>query len=127
MCSPGHCVESSPGLDPHPQSSLGLLYKPSLVHHMNSGVGEDCPFCGLRETVFHCFWECVRLTQLFQLLGAVFRSVGQVFHAQVFVCGLMYSVRSRRRGQLLSFLIGQAKMVVYMSRRRRLQTQSWSV
>uniref|UniRef100_A0AAV2J7R2 Reverse transcriptase domain-containing protein n=1 Tax=Knipowitschia caucasica TaxID=637954 RepID=A0AAV2J7R2_KNICA len=36
---------------------------------------------------------------------------------------LRYSGR-RRRGQLLSFLIGQAKLAVYVSRRRKAQDQS---
>uniref|UniRef100_A0AAV2JCH3 Uncharacterized protein n=1 Tax=Knipowitschia caucasica TaxID=637954 RepID=A0AAV2JCH3_KNICA len=34
-----------------------------------------------------------------------------------------YSSRSRRRGRLLSFLVGQAKMAVYVSRRRMVQDQ----
>uniref|UniRef100_A0AAV2LVF1 Uncharacterized protein n=1 Tax=Knipowitschia caucasica TaxID=637954 RepID=A0AAV2LVF1_KNICA len=38
--------------------------------------------------------------------------------------GVRYSNRSRRRGRLLSFLVGQAKMAVYVSRRRMVQDQS---
>uniref|UniRef100_A0AAV2LQF9 Alkylated DNA repair protein AlkB homologue 8 N-terminal domain-containing protein n=1 Tax=Knipowitschia caucasica TaxID=637954 RepID=A0AAV2LQF9_KNICA len=41
------------------------------------------------------------------------------------VCGgLRYSSCSRMRGQLLSFLVGQAKMAVYVGRRRRVPDQS---
>uniref|UniRef100_A0AAV2JES9 Uncharacterized protein n=1 Tax=Knipowitschia caucasica TaxID=637954 RepID=A0AAV2JES9_KNICA len=38
--------------------------------------------------------------------------------------GVRYSSCSRRRGRLLSFLVGQAKMAVYVSRRRMVQDQS---
>uniref|UniRef100_A0AAV2IV26 Reverse transcriptase domain-containing protein n=1 Tax=Knipowitschia caucasica TaxID=637954 RepID=A0AAV2IV26_KNICA len=69
----------------------GAIAVNAFVCRVNRAVGEGCPFCGERETVFHCFWE--------------------------------YSSRSRRRGRLLSFLVGQAKMAVYVSRRRMVQDQ----
>uniref|UniRef100_A0AAV2MGX3 Reverse transcriptase domain-containing protein n=1 Tax=Knipowitschia caucasica TaxID=637954 RepID=A0AAV2MGX3_KNICA len=72
----------------------------------------------------HCFWECGRLRHMLELLRGLFTSLGAEFNAQVFVGGVRYSNRSRRRGRLLSFLVGQAKMAVYVSRRRMVQDQS---
>uniref|UniRef100_A0AAV2JEY9 15-oxoprostaglandin 13-reductase n=1 Tax=Knipowitschia caucasica TaxID=637954 RepID=A0AAV2JEY9_KNICA len=80
----------------------GLSLPGGLV---NRAVGEGCPFCGERETVFHCFWECGRLRHMLELLRGLFTSLGAEFSAQVFVGG------------------GQAKMAVYVSRRRMVQDQ----
>uniref|UniRef100_A0AAV2KAS0 Reverse transcriptase domain-containing protein n=1 Tax=Knipowitschia caucasica TaxID=637954 RepID=A0AAV2KAS0_KNICA len=102
----------------------GAIAVNAFVCRVNRAVGEGCPFCGERETVFHCFWECGRLRHMLELLRGLFTSLGAEFSAQVFVGGVRYSSRSRRRGRLLSFLVGQAKMAVYVSRRRMVQDQS---
>ena len=39
---------------------------------INSGVSDAYPFCPHKETVFHCFSECVRLAPLFILLEKLF-------------------------------------------------------
>uniref|UniRef100_A0AAV2J1G2 Reverse transcriptase domain-containing protein n=1 Tax=Knipowitschia caucasica TaxID=637954 RepID=A0AAV2J1G2_KNICA len=70
-----------------------------------------------------CFWECGRLRHILELLRGLFTSLGAEFNAQVFVGWVRYSSRSRRRGRLLSFLVGQAKMAVFVSRRRMVQDQ----
>ena len=38
---------------------------------LNPAVSRQCPFCLLRETIFHVFSECKRLTELFILLTNV--------------------------------------------------------
>lgn len=87
----------------------------AFLAKLNSSVGAGCPFCGRRETVFHCFWECGRLTKLFVLLRAVFRE------SHCFLLGVRSSRQTKRRAELLNFLLGQAKMAVYMSRRRQVE------
>ncbi len=36
--------------------------------HIDPQVGEECPFCGVQETVFHLFLNCSRLQQFFHQL-----------------------------------------------------------
>ncbi|KAK5858083.1 hypothetical protein PBY51_002254 [Eleginops maclovinus] len=39
----------------------------SAISIINPAVSNNCPFCGFRETVFHVFAECQRLTGFFSL------------------------------------------------------------
>ncbi len=36
--------------------------------HLDPKAGEGCMLCGISETVFHLFFNCVRLQQLFYKL-----------------------------------------------------------
>uniref|UniRef100_A0AAV2LPP2 Uncharacterized protein n=1 Tax=Knipowitschia caucasica TaxID=637954 RepID=A0AAV2LPP2_KNICA len=65
----------------------GAIAVNAFVCRVNRAVGEGCPFCGERETVFHCFWECGRLRHMLELLRGLFTSLGAEFNAQVFVGG----------------------------------------
>ena len=63
----------------------------AFISVINPNVNEKCPFCSQRETVFHCFMDSGRLDSLFV------------------VC------------QLINFILGQAKMAIYLSRRNKLE------
>ncbi|CAL1614736.1 unnamed protein product [Knipowitschia caucasica] len=65
----------------------GAIAVNAFVCRVNRAVGEGCPFCGERETVVHCFWECGRLRHMLELLRGLFTSLGAEFNAQVFVGG----------------------------------------
>lgn len=49
----------------------------AFISVINPSFNDKCVFCGLRETVFHCFLECVRLKSLFVLLSQVFSKLGE--------------------------------------------------
>ncbi len=44
--------------------------------HLDPGVGEECLFCGQRETLTHLFVQCPRLSALFELLRGWFQGLG---------------------------------------------------
>lgn len=71
--------------------------------------------------MFHCFLEGFRPTSLFVLLEEVFRGFAEVFTKQVFICGFKYTKLQKHKCQLLNFVLGQAKMAVYVSRRRKVE------
>jgi len=39
----------------------GTVAVNAFVNTINSNVSDECPFCKIRETIFHCFLECSRL------------------------------------------------------------------
>ena len=53
---------------------------------LNPGFSNKCPFCGLRETVFHVFTECSRVAGFLSLLTLVF-SLFVFFSENVFIFG----------------------------------------
>ena len=133
------------GLDPSYRPAWRTLYKPPLAKRhgdlqwrilhgivavnsflsvISPSVEASCPFCPQRETVFHCFTDCHRLSPLFSLLGSVLSGWGEVFTKHVFICGFRYSRQQRAKGQLINFVLGVAKMAVYVSRRRTLEEGS---
>lgn len=56
-----------------------------VVSVINTGVGEKCPFCKQRETVFHCFSDCVSLSTLYVLLRNIFSRCGEVFTKHLYL------------------------------------------
>lgn len=72
--------------------------------------------------VVHCFSKCPRLIPLFSLLAKLFEKVGEVFSIQTFIFGFKYRLAFRYKCQLLNFILGQSKMAVYMSRKRKVRT-----
>ncbi|XP_063765417.1 transposon TX1 uncharacterized 149 kDa protein [Eleginops maclovinus] len=97
----------------------GAVAVNAFVSVINPAVSDTCPFCDQRETIFHCFSECDRLLCLFQLLTQMFVLFGEVFSPQVFILGYRYTQRQKVKCQLLNFLLGQAKMAIYLSRRNK--------
>lgn len=99
----------------------GIVAVNAFVSILNPNVTENCPFCTQRETVFHCFMDCCRLLSLFQLLENICRMFGEVFSQQLFILGFKYSQKWRVKCQLINFVLGQAKMAIYVSRRNKTQ------
>ena len=99
----------------------GVIAVNSFISVINKDVEDRCPFCTERETVFHCFSECHRLSALFLFLQRVFTAFTEVFTRGVFICGFKYTRQKKEKSQLLNFVLGQAKMAVYVSRKRRVE------
>jgi len=99
----------------------GAVAVNAFVSLINPNVSSDCPFCKRRETIFHCFLECSRLYEMFCLLDVLFMSFGEIFSSKIWILGPKYSVVQRKKSQLLNFLIGQAKLAVYMTRRNKIE------
>lgn len=99
----------------------GAIAVNALTSAMNPTVCDRCPFCLERETIYHCFMECFRLGPLFSMLSVMFLSLGTVFTKQGFIFGFTYNRMQRSKCQLINFIIGQAKLAVYLSRKNMVQ------
>ncbi len=98
----------------------GILAVNSFVSKLNVEVKDDCPFCFQRETIFHVFIQCSRLTPFFDFVKGVFCGFNESFSEELFILGFKYSQRRKYICQLLNFIIGQAKMAVYVSRKNKI-------
>ncbi|KAE8284777.1 hypothetical protein D5F01_LYC16212 [Larimichthys crocea] len=99
----------------------GAVAVNAFISVVNVEVEDRCPFCTERETVFHCFTGCHRLSALFSFLRCVFTAFTEVFTREVFICGFKYTRPKKEKSQLLNFVLGQAKMAVHVSRKRRVE------
>ncbi len=99
----------------------GAIVVNSFISVINPEIGDKCPFCNERETIFHAFVKCARLEPLFLLLGNIFASCSETFSLDVFILGFKYVRKRRFCCQLLNFAIGQAKLAVYMSRKKKIE------
>lgn len=93
----------------------------AFVSVLNAGVDQECPFCSSRETVFHAFMHCQRLRPLFAMLLRLFFKFNESFSLEIFIFGFKYVQKYRFKCQLLNFLLGQAKMAIYVSRKRKVE------
>ncbi|KAI4884328.1 hypothetical protein NFI96_003224 [Prochilodus magdalenae] len=100
----------------------GIIAVNAFVSILNPAVSSECPFCSLRETVFHCFTQCSRLDGLFRVLTSLFNAFDERFDLQVFIFGFPYRQKRRKKCQLINFITGQAKMPIYLSRKKRLDS-----
>lgn len=73
-----------------------------------------------REKLFHCFIHCKRLQSLFEVLTMIFDGFNETFSVTVFIYGFKESKVKKRVGRLLNFIIGQAKMSIYLSRKQNI-------
>ncbi len=101
----------------------GAIASNAFISVLNPAVFNKCPFCDLRETVFHVFTECKRLAEFFTLLTLVFSLFGVKFSERVFIMGAGYKKTNREKWQLLNFLSGEAKMAIYVSRKNRVENR----
>lgn len=99
----------------------GSIAVNSFISVMNPEIGDECPFCIERETIFHAFVNCARLETLFVLLRNVFTRFNEKFSLEVFILGFKYVRKNRFSCQLLNFVLGQAKLAVYISRRKKVE------
>ncbi|KAK0151588.1 Transposon TX1 uncharacterized protein [Merluccius polli] len=90
------------------------------VAHMDPRVGSRCSFCDCEESLQHLWLQCPRLSGLFSVLQQVLRGLGEVLEDSLFVFGPRYTAAQRRRVSLVNFLIGQAKMSIWLSRRNKM-------
>ena len=97
----------------------GIVAVNKFLSVISPGASDKCPYCDETETVFHCYCECVRLPPLFLLLDKLFSKVGEVFSKNMFILGFRYSRFAKYKCQLLNFILGQSKMAVYVSRKRK--------
>ncbi len=68
----------------------GIVAVNAFISIVNPNVSAECPFCLQRETIFHCFSDCGRLTALFYLLQRMFIMFGESFSKQMFILGFKY-------------------------------------
>ena len=99
----------------------GAIATNAFLSVLNRSVLNECPFCGLTENIFHVFTECRRLAEIFNVLTRVFNLFGVLFTTPVFICGVGFKKTEKAKRQLLNFLIGEAKLSIYLTRRDRLQ------
>ena len=100
----------------------GIIAVNAFVSVINSDVRDGCPFCNIRETIFHCFMECERIKPLLEMLESLFKAVGEFFNNTVFILGFQYSKQQKRKCQMLNFILGQAKMSIFLSRKHKIET-----
>lgn len=88
---------------------------------LNPEIGAECPFHNERETIFHAFVNCARLNVLFLFLRNVFTRCSETFSLEVFIFGFKYVRKRQFFCQLLNFILGQAKLAVYVSREKKVE------
>lgn len=62
---------------PDMDDRFGAVSVNAFISVINPDVSHVCSFCGLTETIFHCFTKCKRLENLFELLENVFNSFNE--------------------------------------------------
>lgn len=99
----------------------GAIAVNAFISVLNPEVSSECPFCFKRETVFHAFMECCRLSPLFSVLRSIFTCLDETLSNESFILGVKYVRKKCNRCQLLNFIVGQAKLAVYMSRKNMIE------
>nr|BAC82609.1 pol-like protein [Danio rerio] len=102
----------------------GAIAVNAFVSIINPGNSDECPFCSQRETLYHAFMLCNRLSSFFQVLSNLFVCFGETFSMETFICGYKYTRKRRFFCQLLNFLLGQAKMAIYDTRKIQIEQNS---
>ena len=90
------------------------------VAHIDHRAGSQCEFCQAEETLQHLWLRCPRLTPLFSLLKQWVGGLGHSFEDELFIL-LFYSAALRRNICLVNFLLGQAKMSIWLTRRNKIK------
>lgn len=98
----------------------GIIATNRYRAHIDPQVGVGCPFCGEEETVFHLFLQCHRLQVMFSNLEEWCQSFGEVFTPVLFIYGPKYCRSKREVYVLINFILGQAKMAVWLSRKNQM-------
>lgn len=99
----------------------GALAVNNFVSKMNPAVLLNCPFCPEFETIFHCYLKCKRLEALFEFLKTVFLNCGEEWSETKFIFGAGYKKENAKKWQLLNFVVGQAKLSIYKSRKNKIE------
>ena len=101
----------------------GAVASNAFISVLNPTGLSQCLFCNLRETVYHMFTECKRLTEFFSLLTLVFSLFNVVFTERIFIMGAVYKKAQKDKWQLLNYLSGEAKMAIYITRKNRVENR----
>ena len=99
----------------------GVLAVNDFISKINPTVSETCPFCDDPETLVHCYLDCNRLRGLFHVLKTVFLMSGEVWTEAGFIGGAGYNKHNSEKLCLLNFVVGQAKMAIYKSRKNMVE------
>ena len=87
----------------------GIMAVNAFLSIIKNKVEDKCPFCVVKETLFHCFYECHRLSDLFLFLQVVFTSFKEVFNKQGFIYGFKYIRQQKHKSQVLNFVLGRLR------------------
>lgn len=79
------------------RTAHGILATNSHLARLNSLDGEDYPFCGVSETVFHVFIECPRLNLILDLMKTWGLQFTRSFNGTLFIFGPIYCVKNKRK------------------------------
>uniref|UniRef100_A0A3B5R4A8 Reverse transcriptase domain-containing protein n=1 Tax=Xiphophorus maculatus TaxID=8083 RepID=A0A3B5R4A8_XIPMA len=99
----------------------GAIATTSFLAIISPGVVNECPFCRLSESVFHVFIDCARLPVFFTVLSTFFSLFSVVFTSSVFINGFPHSKATRFKSRILNYLLSEAKMAIYLTRRDKMQ------
>ncbi len=91
------------------------------VARLDPRVGSQCFFCSCEESLQHLWLECPRLSHLFSVLRQMLTGLGEVLEDSLFVFGPQYIAAQRSHISVVNFLIGQAKMSIWLSRRNMMK------
>ena len=84
----------------------GIIAVNAFVSVINSDVGDGCPLCNTRETMFHCLMECERIKPLSEILESLFTAV-VIFNNTVFILGFQNSKIQKIQCQMLHFIMAK--------------------
>lgn len=79
------------------------------------------PFLFFKGDCISCFNDCQRLRPLFAMLSTLFFGSNEGFSLVILIFGFKYVQKYRFKCQLLNFLLGQAKLAIYVSRKRKVE------
>ncbi|TWW67065.1 Transposon TX1 uncharacterized 149 kDa protein ORF 2 [Takifugu flavidus] len=99
----------------------GAIATSAFLSILNPNTLSNCPFCDFNESVFHVFTGCSRLVGLFRVLTDVFRLFNVMFTTAVFICGTRHKRAEKGKCQILNFLISEAKLAIYLTRRDKIK------
>ncbi|KAK0138455.1 Transposon TX1 uncharacterized protein [Merluccius polli] len=102
----------------------GAIAVNAFICVLNPASSNACLFCGQTETLFHCFIECARLASLFTFLTRIFACFKEKFSMVKFIFGTSYKKTNKTKWRLINFIVGEAKLAIYLSRRNRVEGRS---
>lgn len=93
-------------------------------NHLNPVQGDKCIFCGLSETMAHLIIGCSRLFRLFDMLRDLCQNLGFIFTNSLFIFGPKYNALNKKKIVLTNFLLGKAKLAVWLTRKNKILLDS---
>ncbi len=99
----------------------GAIAVNSFISVLDSKNDPGCSFCFKKENVVHAFMYCFRLKLLFLLVQEMCDKFNESFYPETFIFDFKYAQKKRIVFQLLNFILGQAKLAIYMSRKSKLE------